>query len=96
VRLTEVEGGTQLDYSAEAKVGGKLAQLGARLIDGFAKKQADTFFATFKTMVEGPPAEAEPEAAQPEPAAEAQAPDAQAAGSEEPQEKKGFWKKLIG
>ena len=40
-------------------MGGKLAQLGSRLIDGFAKKMADTFFDNFRTAVE-PPAEAVP------------------------------------
>lgn len=45
--------GTQLDYEVEAKVGGKLAQLGSRLIDGFAKKMADQFFANFQKVVEG-------------------------------------------
>ncbi len=54
VKLTEVEGGTQLDYEVEAKVGGKLAQLGSRLIDGFAKKMADQFFERFQEQVEGP------------------------------------------
>ena len=38
----------------EATVGGKLAQLGARLIDGFARKMADGFFARFQEAVEGP------------------------------------------
>lgn len=37
-------GGTLLSYDVEARVGGKLAQLGSRLIDGFAKKMADQFF----------------------------------------------------
>lgn len=45
---------TRLLYEAEAKVGGKLAQLGSRLIDGFAKKMADDFFTRFQTAVEGP------------------------------------------
>jgi len=49
---------TLLVYEAEAKVGGKLAQLGSRLIDGFAKKMADDFFNRFQTAIEGP-AEAE-------------------------------------
>ena len=64
VKLTEVERGTELAYSVEAKVGGKIAQLGARLIDGFAKKMADQFFETFQNVVEGadaPPADAPPE-----------------------------------
>lgn len=55
VTLADVDGGTQLAYEAEAKVGGKLAQLGSRLIDGFAKKMADEFFDRFKTQIEGPP-----------------------------------------
>jgi hypothetical protein len=54
VRLEDAEGGTKLSYDAEAKVGGKLAQLGSRLIDGFAKKMADEFFDRFKARVEGP------------------------------------------
>ena len=39
-------------------MGGKLAQLGSRIIDGFARKMADEFFARFQSAVEGP-AEAE-------------------------------------
>ncbi|MEM6421564.1 MAG: carbon monoxide dehydrogenase subunit G [Pseudomonadota bacterium] len=58
VTLSDAEGGTQLAYEAEAKVGGKLAQLGSRLIDGFAKKMADEFFDRFKAEVEGPAEEA--------------------------------------
>jgi uncharacterized protein len=62
VRLEEVEGGTVLIYEAKANVGGKLAQLGSRVIDGFAKKMADQFFDNFKKAVEGPEAEAAPAA----------------------------------
>ncbi|MBY6156145.1 CoxG family protein [Pseudooceanicola nitratireducens] len=54
VRLEEIEGGTRLHYDVEAKVGGKLAQLGSRIIDGFAKKMADQFFEDFAAAVEGP------------------------------------------
>ncbi|MEL6679123.1 MAG: carbon monoxide dehydrogenase subunit G [Pseudomonadota bacterium] len=54
VKLTDVEGGTELAYEVDAKVGGKLAQLGSRLIDGFAKKMADQFFERFQNAVEGP------------------------------------------
>lgn len=54
VSLSEEEGGTRLSYDVEAKVGGKLAQLGSRIIDGFAKKMADQFFETFREVVEGP------------------------------------------
>ena len=54
VTLTETPDGTQLDYNVEAKVGGKLAQLGSRIIDGFARKMADQFFERFQEAVEGP------------------------------------------
>jgi uncharacterized protein len=56
VRLEEVPEGTKLAYDVDAKVTGKLAQLGSRLIDGFAKKMADDFFDRFKAQVEGPEA----------------------------------------
>lgn len=46
--------GTTLTYVARANVGGKLAQLGSRIIDGFAKKLADEFFTRFQEAVEGP------------------------------------------
>ncbi len=54
VRLLEKDGGTELSYDVEAKVGGKLAQLGSRIIDGFAKKMADQFFENLQTSLEGP------------------------------------------
>ena len=62
VRLTE-DGAetTLLSYTAKADVGGKLAQLGSRLIDGTAKKMADEFFDNFVRQVAGPPPLAEPE-----------------------------------
>ena len=41
------QGGTLLHYDVEATVGGKIAQLGSRLIDGVAKNMADKFFANF-------------------------------------------------
>ena len=53
VNLTEDDNVTTLSYSVKAKVGGKLAQLGSRIIDGFAKKMADQFFENFKATVEG-------------------------------------------
>lgn len=65
VTLEEIEGGTRLTYDVDAKVGGKLAQLGSRIIDGFAKKMADQFFTRFQEAVEGPEDETEaPEAAE--------------------------------
>jgi uncharacterized protein len=51
VQLLEVDGGTLLRYEVEAHIGGKLAQIGARLIDGVAKKTADEFFANFSEAV---------------------------------------------
>jgi carbon monoxide dehydrogenase subunit G len=53
VVLTPVEGGTELAYDVQAKVGGKLAQLGSRIIGGFARKMADEFFERFQNVVEG-------------------------------------------
>ncbi len=52
VTLSAQDGGTLLEYDVQAKVGGKLAQLGSRVIDGFAKKMADQFFSAFKEVVE--------------------------------------------
>jgi uncharacterized protein len=54
VTLEPIEGGTRLSYVVKANVGGKLAQLGSRIIDGFAKKMADEFFTRFQDAVEGP------------------------------------------
>ena len=48
--------GTRLTYSAKASVGGKLAQVGSRLIDGVARKMADDFFTAFNEKLAGPPA----------------------------------------
>lgn len=47
VQLTPDGAGTKLGYTVKAMVGGKLAQVGARLIDGVAKKLANQFFTTF-------------------------------------------------
>lgn len=81
VRLEPIETGTRLSYDVEANVGGKLAQLGSRIIDGFAKKMADDFFSRFQVAVEGP------EESDAEPAAETDADGAPA--------KKGWFKRLI-
>mgnify|MGYP000007999423 CR=1 FL=1 len=53
VSLAPVSEGTELTYAVEAKVGGKLAQLGSRVVGGFARKMADAFFENFKAHVEG-------------------------------------------
>lgn len=80
VRLDDAEDGTLLTYDVKAHVGGKIAQLGARLIDGFAKKMADQFFENFQKAIEGPAEEsAEPVAA-----------DA------EGEKKPGWFRRLIG
>ncbi len=46
--------GTKLSYKATAQVGGKLAQVGSRLIDGVSRKMADEFFQRFNTRLTGP------------------------------------------
>jgi len=51
VKLLPKDGGTLLSYTVEAQIGGKLAQLGQRLINGAAKKIADDFFANFAAAV---------------------------------------------
>jgi hypothetical protein len=70
VSLASEAAGTRLSYSVKAQVGGKLAQIGSRLIDGVAKKMADDFFSAFNQKIAGPvptaaepPAEAAPSAA---------------------------------
>lgn len=80
VTLTAIEGGTRLAYEVEASVGGKIAQLGSRIIDGFAKKMADEFFTRFQEALEGP---AEDEVAD-------------EASEGEDGKKKGWFKRLIG
>ena len=51
VRLNDADGGTLLRYEVNAQVGGKIAQLGARLIDASAKQMADAFFDRFSAHV---------------------------------------------
>ncbi|CUH83702.1 CoxG family protein [Thalassovita mediterranea] len=76
------DGGTRLIYDVEAKVGGKLAQLGSRIIDGFAKKMADQFFENFQQAVEEPEEDTS--------AAEAEADVGEGTS------KKGWFKKMLG
>ncbi len=85
VRFAEMPEGTELTYEVDAKVGGKLAQLGSRIIDGFAKKMADQFFVRFQETIEGPAEEEQPAMA--EAAADAPA---------ETTEKKGWLARLTG
>ena len=51
VRLEEDGGGTLLKYNVTAQIGGKLAQIGSRLVDAAAKKIADDFFRNFNEKV---------------------------------------------
>jgi len=51
VKLEDKDGGTLLKYDVDAQIGGKLAQLGQRLVNGAAKKVADDFFANFVKAV---------------------------------------------
>lgn len=73
-------GGTKLTYDVDASVGGKIAQLGSRIIDGFAKNLAEEFFNRFQNAIEGPAEDAveEPEA------------------TTEEQPKKGWFRRLVG
>ncbi|MGA0562534.1 SRPBCC family protein [Ancylobacter sp. VNQ12] len=61
VWLVEEEGATILSYEAQANVGGKIAQLGARLIESTSKKLAGEFFGAFgRVLAPAAPAEAAP------------------------------------
>ena len=51
VSLEDEDNGTKLTYTVEANVGGKIAQIGSRLIDMTAKKMADIFFGKFSELV---------------------------------------------
>jgi hypothetical protein len=53
VRLADDGDGTRLSYVVEAHVGGKLAQIGSRLIDATARKMAEDFFTRFSGIVGG-------------------------------------------
>ncbi len=56
VTLTEEDGRTTLRYTAKAEIGGKLAQLGSRLIQGTARKLSQSFFEKFAATFEDAPA----------------------------------------
>ena len=55
VALLDEAGVTRLTYEVKAQVGGKMAQLGARLINSTAKQYAETFFTRFSDLVVPPP-----------------------------------------
>lgn len=83
VKLTaEGPESTKLEYAVDAQIGGKLAQLGSRLIDSTSKKLAGEFFDKFAAVLSPPAPAPEPEA----PAEGEAQPDA---------EKKGWFKKLL-
>jgi len=63
VELSPAGSGTRIDYKATAQVGGKLAQIGSRLVDGAAAKVADDFFGRFSERLGG--SRAAPEGATP-------------------------------
>jgi carbon monoxide dehydrogenase subunit G len=71
VNLAEEGAATLLTYAVQAQVGGKLAQVGSRLIDGVARKMANDFFGHFATVMapEQPPAAAEEAPSEPPPVA---------------------------
>jgi carbon monoxide dehydrogenase subunit G len=75
VRLSDAEGGTKLTYDVHAQVGGKLAQLGGRMIDATAKQMADAFFSRFAAEIKrqqsdaGVSEKAAPSSAEPAPPA---------------------------
>jgi uncharacterized protein len=55
VSLTPEGSGTQIAYTVHAQVGGKLAQIGSRLVDGAARKMAEDFFGAFVRQLGGTP-----------------------------------------
>lgn len=65
VKLAPVEAGCELSYTVQAQVGGKIAQVGQRLIDGVARAMAEDFFKRFDQEMQRrhPPAAPEPAAA---------------------------------
>jgi uncharacterized protein len=88
VRLEPEGDGTLLKYTVNAAIGGKLAQIGARLIDGAAHKMAQEFFASFAANVVGPAPVAAAAAAAP--AEAAPAPPSTAAAVEAPRPSEGI------
>jgi carbon monoxide dehydrogenase subunit G len=54
IKLTPEGDATKLSYVVKVAVGGKLAQIGSRLIDGVAKKMSDAFFAAFNARIGNP------------------------------------------
>jgi uncharacterized protein len=59
VRLADAPEGTLLSYTVSAQVGGKIAQVGGRLIDATAKSMTDQFFKSFAAQIEAQAATAQ-------------------------------------
>ena len=81
ITLTPIADGTQLDYTAQASVAGKLGQIGGRLMDASARQLADRFFAAFKAQLTESAAEGQQLAVVPTTTSERFPVIAQAAGS---------------
>jgi uncharacterized protein len=85
VNLAEDGGATVLTYAVHAQVGGKLAQVGSRLIDGVARKMANDFFGHFAAvMAPEQPAPAAAEAIPAEASSAPPAPEPEQAATEPP------------
>ncbi len=80
VSLRDEDGATVLRYNVNANVGGKLAQVGSRLVDGAARKMADEFFAAFSEHLS------------PAPPGETATPSAPATQQDSGYERSGQWK----
>ena len=87
VALRDTPEGTELSYEARAQVGGKLAQVGSRLIDSVAKKMTDDFFKAFRqhlvpeASADSPPSQAAPHPTSKAPAQAGATPEAPAANA---------------
>ncbi len=96
VRLEPDGGATILRYEAKGEIGGKIAQLGSRLVDSTAHKLAGDFFAALGAAVGAPP---QPVLAEPAPAEPAPQPAPDPAGGTEATavpEKTAWYKRLFG
>ena len=89
VRLSPKEGGTEIAYEVDAKIGGKLAQLGSRIIDSCARKMTDRFFTNFQKEIEVA------NASEPTPSAD-QPPEPEPAATPAEEPKKGWFRRLFG
>ncbi|MER5319058.1 SRPBCC family protein [Streptosporangium roseum] len=63
VRLSEIEGGTRIDYDAEAVIGGMIGGVGQRMLSSVVKKTAGEFFSAVESHLSVTPASSAPAAA---------------------------------